>query len=142
MNMKTYNGVITTLKDNQFFVFGSNFEGRHGKGSALYARTHFGAIYGQAKGLQGQSYAIITKDLTKRIQPSVTEDFIIEQIKELYDLANLNKDKEYLIAYNGLGKNLNGYSAQQMANMFSFYEIPENIIFEENFQKLIKNKKK
>jgi hypothetical protein len=28
------------------FVFGSNLTGRHGKGAALYARQHYGAIYG------------------------------------------------------------------------------------------------
>src|SRR5437870_4357129 len=44
------------------FVFGSNLAGRHGKGAALHARKHHGAIYGQALGLQGSSYAIPTKD--------------------------------------------------------------------------------
>jgi hypothetical protein len=29
------------------FVFGSNLAGRHGKGAALHAREHHGAIYGQ-----------------------------------------------------------------------------------------------
>jgi hypothetical protein len=44
------------------FVFGSNLAGRHGKGAALWAREHRGAIYGQGEGLQGDSYAIPTKD--------------------------------------------------------------------------------
>lgn len=44
------------------FVFGSNLAGRHGKGAALTARKRYGAIYGQAYGLQGQSFAIPTKD--------------------------------------------------------------------------------
>ena len=39
------------------FVFGSNLAGRHGKGAALHARKHHGAIYGQGAGLQGSSYA-------------------------------------------------------------------------------------
>ena len=55
--------VIKGLKENEVFVFGSNKQGRHGKGAALTARTKFGAIYGQARGLQGQSYAIVTKEL-------------------------------------------------------------------------------
>jgi hypothetical protein len=42
----------------QIFVFGSNLAGRHGKGAALHARQHHGAIYGQGAGLQGSSYAI------------------------------------------------------------------------------------
>mgnify|MGYP006877977877 FL=1 len=75
---KTYSGMIDKLNSNQIFVFGSNTQGRHGKGAALTARNKFGAIYGQAEGLQGQSYAIITKDLTKTTHPSRTKEQIIE----------------------------------------------------------------
>jgi hypothetical protein len=46
------------------FVFGSNLAGRHGKGAALWARQHRGAIYGQGIGLQGNSYAIPSKILS------------------------------------------------------------------------------
>lgn len=45
----------------EIFVFGSNLAGRHGKGAALWAREHRGAIYGQGEGLQwtiGQPYDI------------------------------------------------------------------------------------
>jgi hypothetical protein len=35
---KTYSGMITELEPNQVFVFGSNTQGRHGKGAALMAR--------------------------------------------------------------------------------------------------------
>jgi hypothetical protein len=51
------------------FVFGSNLAGRHGKGAALYARQHHGAIYGQGVGLQGSSYAIPAKDEHLRSLP-------------------------------------------------------------------------
>lgn len=44
------------------FVFGSNLAGRHGAGAALTARNLHGAVYGQGEGLQGNSYAIPTKD--------------------------------------------------------------------------------
>lgn len=138
--MKTYKGDIKNLNPNQIFVFGSNTQGRHGKGSALIAREKFGAIYGQSKGLQGQSYAIITKDLTKSVHPSISKENIIQQIKELYEYAKKNEDKEFLIAYK-IGKNLNSYTSQEMAEMFSSFSIPENIIFEENFSTLLKNKK-
>lgn len=47
---------------NHIFVFGPTLAGRHGKGAALHARKHHGAIYGQDEGLQGTSYAIPTKD--------------------------------------------------------------------------------
>lgn len=44
------------------FVFGSNTSGRHGKGAALQAKEHHGAISGKGWGLQGSSFAIPTKD--------------------------------------------------------------------------------
>lgn len=38
----------------------------HGKDSSLFVYKKCGAIYGQSKGLQDNSYAIITKDLRKK----------------------------------------------------------------------------
>lgn len=35
--MKTYKYPVTQLAPNQIFVFGSNTQGRHGKGAALWA---------------------------------------------------------------------------------------------------------
>jgi hypothetical protein len=46
----------------EIFVFGSNQAGRHGKGAAKFALDNHGAIYGQGFGLQGNSFAIPTKD--------------------------------------------------------------------------------
>lgn len=137
--MKVYKGKIKSIKPYQIFVFGSNSDGRHGKGSALFARQKCGAIYGQAKGLQGNSYAIITKDLTKYVHPSISKEFIIEQIKELYEFA-ISEDGlkyEFIVAYSGIKENLNGYSCQDMSDMFSTYKIPNNFVFEENFYKLL-----
>lgn len=139
--MKTYKGFITSLPDNGIFVFGSNTQGRHGKGSALIAKQKFGAIYGKAKGSQGNSYAIVTKDLTKFKHPSIDKEEILRQIKILYYRAEFTPQLDYYIAYNGNGINLNNYSNEEMANMFSSFEIPKNIIFEEEFAKLIKNEK-
>ena len=45
---------VTQLQPHQVFVFGSNTEGRHGKGAALVA-SRFGAEYGNSKGRQAQS---------------------------------------------------------------------------------------
>jgi hypothetical protein len=134
--MKTYKDRIEKLEPNQIFVFGSNTEGRHGKGSALFAKQYCGAVYGIPYGIQGQSYAIITKDLTKKVHPSITESYIISQIKTLYEYAIINKDKDFLIAYSN-SINLNGYTSKEMAKMFSTFEIPDNIVFEEEFSKLL-----
>ena len=97
--MKVYKGIIKKLKPNQIFVFGSNTQGRHGKGAALCARQSFGAIYGQSHGLQGQSYAIVTKDLTKSVHPSISVSEIIKQIKDLYLFAIENPELEFIIIF-------------------------------------------
>lgn len=136
--MKTYKGIIETLPDNGIFVFGSNTQGRHGKGAALVARQKFGAIYGQAEGRQGNSYAIVTKDLTKYKHPSVTTGNIEAAIRVLYHYAINNPTLDFYIAYSGTGVNLNGYSNEEMAYMFSHVKIPDNIVFEENFYKFLK----
>lgn len=135
---ETYTGLLTHLDENCIFVFGSNTQGRHGKGAALTAVSFFGAIYGKARGRQGQSYAIVTKDLTKNIHPSIPRQVIVDQICILYDYALNHPELKFYIAYNGTGKNLNGYSNEEMADMFSTFEIPSNMVFENMFSKLLK----
>lgn len=98
-----------------------------------------GAEYGNPRGRQGKSYAIITKDLRKPIHPSISEIEIYNQIIELYLYAMRHPDLDFYITYSGTGTNLNGYSNQEMADMFSKGgNIPENIVFEEEFSKLLK----
>lgn len=137
--IKTYIGPITSFvfKPNQILVFGSNTQGRHGKGLALFAKQYRGAIYSKAEGLQGLSYAIITKDLTKRIHPSRTEEQICQQIEKLYKFAIKHYHLEFVIGYSVNGTNLNYYTSDEMAKMFSTYNIPSNVIFEEEFSKLL-----
>lgn len=140
--MNTYEGKIEKLRDNMVFVFGSNTEGRHGKGAAKVAVDKFGAIYGQSFGKQGNSFAIITKDLTEKNHPSVDRDKIVSQIIYLYLYAMQNDGDKFFIAYSGEGKNLNGYTNEEMAAMFSIdgILIPDNIYFEEKFAELIDKK--
>jgi hypothetical protein len=134
---KTYNGQLNKLQQNQIFVFGANTEGRHGKGAALTAKNKHGAIYWQARGRQGQSYAIITKDLTRSEHPSRTREQIIEEICGLYEYATANPELEFMIPYNAETQNLNFFSAQEMADMFGSMPIPKNIVFEYGFYSLI-----
>ena len=135
---KTYSGFVTYLHDNQIFVFGSNTQGRHGKGAALTARVKFGAIYGNPEGIQGKSFAIITKDLTKSTHPSRTTAQIINQIDKLYKYATLHLDKEFIVAYKCGDNNLNAYSSRDMAKMFASRYIPSNIVFDKDFYELVK----
>ena len=46
---------ISSLKENEVFVFGSNEQVLHYGGAARAAVEHFGAIMGQGSGLQGNS---------------------------------------------------------------------------------------
>lgn len=135
--MKTYKE-LPEPGSEKILVFGSNTQGRHGKGSALLALQKWGAKYGQARGLQGNSYAIVTKDLTKMFHPSIPEISILIEIDKLYTIAKLSPNKEFYVVYKGNGNNLNGYTPLQMAKMFGvFINIPDNIIFEENFAEFV-----
>jgi len=139
--MKTYKGFITSLKPNQIFVFGSNTEGKHGGGTAKIAMDKFGAIYGQARGLQGQSYAIVTKDLTKSIHPSRTTAQVKEEIVGLYKFALDHPNLEFLIAYRDDNANRCKHTSEELASMFSSFDIPNNIIFEQDFAFLVNKTK-
>ena len=52
--------MISELKADEVFVFGSNLEGMHGGGAAYTAFKKFGAAMGCGVGQRGQSYAIPT----------------------------------------------------------------------------------
>ncbi len=135
---QTYTGTINKLPAHGIFVFGSNTQGRHGKGAALIALRKFEAIYGRASGLQGRSWAIITKDLTKRIHPSRTPEQIIEEIRKLYSFA-ITSLLDFYVVYSANTVNLNSYTPDEMAKMFaSAGRIPSNIIFEFGFNELVK----
>ena len=49
---------IEHLGTDDIFVFFSNADGQHVDGASLYALNHFGAINGQAEGIQGKCYAL------------------------------------------------------------------------------------
>ena len=75
ITQRTTRILVDEVAENEIFVFGSNEAGRHGKGAAKTARQ-WGAILGQAEGLQGKTYGIPTKDST------VTKTLTIRQIEK------------------------------------------------------------
>ena len=126
---------ITSLKPNEIFVFGSNTEGRHGLGAAKKA-LEFGAKYGKAEGLQGQTYAIITKDLTKpkdQQMKSVPIEKIGKGIQDMLLFAKNNSDKIFLVTK--LGSSLAGYTVEEIANIFEKLKniIPDNVILPKEY---------
>ncbi len=101
------------------FVFGSNKAGRHGKGAALFARQHHGAIYGQGIGRQGNSYAIPTKDETLR---TMHLDDIRVHVREFLTYAREHPELQFQVT--ALGTGLAGYKHDDIAPMF--FDAPEN----------------
>lgn len=109
------------MNNKKIFVFGSNLAGRHGKGAALTAyRTH-GAIYGQGVGLQGDSYAIPTKDEDINTLPLHK---IKHYVEGFIKFAKLNPEMRFEVTRIGCG--LAGYEDQDIAPMFR--NAPDNCI--------------
>ena len=142
--MKYYTGNIIP-EPNTIFVFGSNPEGRHGAGSAKVAVEQFGAIYGQAEGLQGNAYAIPTKELRKNLRwdifHSINPLYIIGSIRRFYKYVRKHPELNFKIAYrNKLNeKTLCGYTGLELIECFIEASvpdgIPDNIWFSEEWYK-------
>lgn len=97
----------------EIFVFGSNLAGRHGKGAALHALKHHGALYGCGRGIQGNSYGIPTKDLYIRTLPL---DTIRLNVDEFIQFAKEHPEAIFNVTRIGCG--LAGYKDQDIAPMF------------------------
>jgi len=110
---KTITGMITQLAGNEVFVFGSNLGGRHGAGAARKARE-WGAIWGQSTGLQGQTYAIPTKNASVRNTLSLDE--IRSYAMEFIQYARDHPDLVFLLTDVGCG--LAGLKAEEVAPLF------------------------
>ena len=123
---------ITSLKENEIFVFGSNKSGRHGKGAAKTA-LQWGAKYGQAEGLQGKTYGIPT------VNASISNSISVEKIKTYVDrfilFANNNKDLHFLVTEIGCG--LAGLTPKQIAPLFKDAISLENISLPSKFIRII-----
>lgn len=104
------------------FVFGSNLAGRHGKGAALFAKKHYKAEYGKGKGIQGDSYALPTKDEDLRPLPW---EKVEEGLEELFEYANNNPETLFLLTPVGTG--LAGNSKGLLFNFMDTHPTPFNV---------------
>ena len=122
---------IQELGENQVFVFGSNMNGNHAGGAARLAVEKFGAIMGQAEGMQGQSYAIPTldKDMQK-----VTEEELIDALANLRHYAADHPEKEFLLT--AIGTGIAGFDPNYMAYMVLRAELPDNVTVPNEFCKI------
>jgi hypothetical protein len=106
---------------SRIFVFGSNLAGRHGAGSALHAREHFGAQLGVGEGPTGQAYAIPTKDADLQVIPLPE---IRKSVRRFLTYAIKNPALEFEVVKIGCG--LAGYHEADIAPMFA--GAPQNVI--------------
>ncbi len=118
---------ISKLAPNEVFVFGSNLMGQHGGGAAFYAMRHFGAIWGQGVGLQGQSYGIPT------MQGGV--ETIVPYVEEFIAFAATRPDLTFLVTRIGCG--IAGFRDEEIAPLFKEALEAENIVLPKNFVTLL-----
>jgi hypothetical protein len=160
--INTYKSPKLTLAEDEVFVFGANSFGWHGAGSAGFASFgELGNVWrkydynnlwngwkgkwnekgklGPQVGTEGKSYAIptVTRAGAKR---SIPLSDIKNSIEKFYEFAKSRPHLKFFVAQ-GVEGNLNGYSAQEMASIYSG-EIPENVYFDEGFAKLLNVKPK
>ena len=114
---------ITSLNPGEIFVFGSHIDGHHSGGAAGYAKAHFGAIEGQAEGLQGQSYAIPTD--------GVSEKELYQAVHRFCDFAASHPELTFHVTAIGCGNA--GYSAYSVAPMFSHAVKLDNVKLPKDF---------
>ena len=120
-------GMISALKENEIFVFGSNLGGMHGGGAARAAYNRFGAVWGQGVGLQGQSYAIPT------MQGGV--ETIKPYVDEFIEFAIAHKEYKFLVTRIGCG--IAGFRVRDIAPLFAAALEVDNIILPEDFVEVL-----
>lgn len=103
---------IDTLLPKQIFVFGSNALGYHTGGASGTARKKFGAVWGQAEGLQGQSYAIPV-DYGKHVRK---DGEVRAAVGRFVTFAKEHPDLFFLVTRVGCG--IAGYHDEEMAQFF------------------------
>ena len=119
---------ITSLKENEIFVFGSNLNGNHAGGAAYLAVEKFGAQMGNPEGIQGQSYAIPTLD---RNMDRINLTDLEQSICRFYQYAEENPGKVFYMTKIGCG--IAGYELSDIATVVNCRNIPDNVIIPEEF---------
>jgi hypothetical protein len=107
-------GLITSLKHDEIFVFGSNEAGNHGRGAALTAKR-WGAKRSVANGLSGRTYAIPTKPADVRRVLCLRD--ISNYVNEFIKFARSRPDLRFLVTEIGCG--LAGYGPDDVAPLFA-----------------------
>lgn len=112
------------------FVFGSNLQGRHGKGAAKEAVKFWGAVYGISEGRQGNSYAIPTKSSPYQTLPLHR---IAAAVDRFIDYAEEHFWEAFILTEIGCG--LAGYTPEEIAPLFEC--APSNVQLPQSFIKVL-----
>ena len=121
--------IITELRPDEVFVFGSNLEGMHGGGAALAAFKYFGAVMGCGVGLRGQSYAIPT------MQGGV--ETIAPYVDQFIAFAKEHPELFFFVTRIGCG--IAGFRDKDIAPLFKNAVSMKNVALPESFARLIHN---
>ena len=117
---------ISTLNAGEIFVFGSNIRGYHAGGAAAAAMHHFGAIWGQGEGLQGQSYAIPTMEGIASLTGAV---------ERFTKFAAEHPELRFLVTRIGCG--IAGYTPSTIAPLFRDCIMLENVTLPADFWQIL-----
>lgn len=119
--------MITSLKENEVFVFGSNLAGQHIGGAAKQAHEEFGAEMGVGEGMTGQCYAFPT--LGKNFE-KLPLHMLMRSVRKLYNRC-LDYPK-YVFLLTPVGTGIAGYDVSEIAPLFKNH--PRNIVMPEEFE--------
>lgn len=119
---------IKELEPDEIFVFGSNLSGYHVGGAAKVAVKEFGAVYGQAEGLQGHSYAIPTE------VPDI--ESLRHYVNNFIKFAKNESTMTFLVTQIGCGEA--GFSTYDVALLFMDAYDLKNVVLPEIFVEIIK----
>lgn len=115
----------------EVFVFGSNKTGRHGKGAALHAVRHCGAVYGIGEGRMGNSYALPTKGF--RLETLSLAEIERRSVQNFLFHARAHPEDTFRLTPVGCG--LAGYRHDQIGPMFR--GAPANVIIPPEFEPFV-----
>lgn len=120
----------SVAKRKKIFVFGSNLQGIHGKGSALIARHKYGAQLGIGIGRTGDAYAIPTKKTPYKVLP--LKD-VAKYVADFIQYANDHQELEFHVVAIGTGNA--GFTHEQIAPLF--HGAPGNCCFPREWEGLM-----
>jgi hypothetical protein len=122
------NNTWWTNKD--IFVFGSNTEGRHNGGAAKAAMDQYHAIYGQARGLQGQSYGIVTIDFSGN--EIVNLNTISKELDNFIQFATKNNKLTFWMTKIGTG--ISEIPFKDISDLFKHKDFTNNVKLPKEFK--------